>query len=433
MSPGGASLWRNADYVKFWSGETISQFGSQVTLLALPLTAVLTLDASPFEMGVLNAASYLPFLVLTLFVGVLIDRRRRRPLMVVSSLGRAAVLGTIPLLHAFDRLDMTYLVAAALVLGALTVLFEVTYQAYLPSLVTTDELVEGNGKLQLSASAAQVGGPALGGALVGLLTAPVTLVVDAVSFLLSAGSLLAIRTKERPPERDGTGRRPVMRDIREGLRFTFGNRWLRPCVLEAGTYNMFWLVMETAFLLYATRELHMTAGQIGLVLGGGAVGALLGSMAASRLSGRLGLGTTVSLSMLAGCAAPLIVPFTFGPEPVVFALLVVSFFIGGAGTTLANIHVVSLRQTLTPPAMLGRMNASYRFVAWGTVPVGSLLGGVLGGAIGLHPTLFVGAAGTFAAALWIVFSPIRSLREMPPAPGEEEQADEAEQAGKVLR
>ncbi|HST63618.1 MAG TPA: MFS transporter [Mycobacteriales bacterium] len=415
--PGRASLWRNPDYVKFWTGESVSQVGSQVTLLALPLAAVLTLDASPWQMGVLNAASYLPFLLLTLFVGVWVDRARRRPAMVASALGRSAVLFSIPLLSAAGLLGMGYLYAAAFVLGVLTVVFEVTWQAYLPTLVDRDELVEANSTLQVSTSAAQVAGPALAGWLVALLTAPVALLVDACSFLVSTATLAAIRRPEparEVPAADGTPKEPVLRSIRAGLRFTLGDARLRACVLEAGTYNLFWLVLETTFLLYATHRLGMSPTLIGVVLGGGAVGALLAATVAGRLSARLGIGNTVTLSMVVGCAAPLLVPLAGGPRPVEVGLLVLSFFVGGAGSTVANIQVVSLRQAITPDSMLGRMNASYRFVSWGTVPVGALLGGWLGSAAGLRAALVVGAIGVLASALWIVFSPIRSLRELPP-------------------
>jgi MFS family permease len=416
-SPARASLWRNPDYAKFWTGESVSQFGNQVTLLALPLAAVLTLQATAFEMGVLNAASYLPFLLLTLFVGVWVDRVRRRPVMVASAIGRSAVLLSIPLLSAAGLLGMGYLYAAAFVLGVLTVLFEVTWQAYLPALVARDELVEANSKLQVSTSAAQVGGPALAGWLVALLTAPVALLVDACSFLVSAATLVAIRKPEPARERPAAAAEPpepVLRSIGAGLRFTLGDARLRACVLEAGTYNLFWLVLETTFLLYATHQLGMSPTLIGLVLGGGAVGALLGSIVAGRISARIGIGNTVTLAMVVGCAAPLLVPLAGGSRPLVVGLLLLSFFVGGAGGTVANIQVVSLRQAITPDSMLGRMNASYRFVSWGTVPVGSLIGGWLGSTIGLRPTLTVGAIGVLASALWIVFSPIRSLRELPP-------------------
>jgi MFS family permease len=422
-------LWSNTDYVKFWSGESTSQLGNQVTLLALPLVGVITLHATPFQMGVLNAASYLPFLVLTLFVGVYVDRVRRRPVMVFSAIGRALVLLSIPILFWTDALNMGFLYLAALVLGVLTVLFEVTWQAYLPSLLAHEELVEGNSKLQVTTSAAQVGGPAVGGWMVGLLGAPVALLVDVVTFVVAAGTMLSIRHQEPAPKATGpdSSREPVLKSIRKGLKFTLGNRWLRPCVLEAGTYNMFWLVLETSFLLYAARELHLSVTLIGVVLGGGAVGALIGSTLAVRLADRLGVGPTVSLSMLMGCASPLLIPLAGGPRPALVGLLILSFFIGGAGTTIANIQVVSLRQAITPAAMRGRMNASYRFVSWGTVPVGALLGGWLGGVIGLRSTLLVGALGILASALWIVFSPIRTLRTIPevPEPYAPEQFDEA--------
>lgn len=407
-------LWGDADYVKFWSGESVSQVGSQVTLLALPLVGVLTLHATPFQMGVLNASSYLPFLVLTLFVGVYLDRVRRRPVMMASAVGRALVLVTIPVLHWAGLLRMEYLYPVALVLGVLTVLFEVAWQAYLPSLVSRDDLVEGNSKLQVSTSVAQVGGPALAGWLVAVLTAPVALLVDAASFVVSFAVLAAIRHRE--PDREPAAeqdREPVLRSIAVGLRFTMGNRWLRPCVLEAGTYNLFWLVLETAFLLRAARELGMSATLIGVVLGGGAVGALIGSTLAERTSERLGIGRTVSLAMVTGCAAPLLVPAAAGPRPLVVTVLFVSFFVGGAGTTVANIQVVSLRQAITPDAMLGRMNASYRFVSWGTVPLGALLGGWLGGTVGLRGTLLIGALGVLASVVWIIASPIRSLVDIP--------------------
>ncbi len=427
-SSGAASIWRNREFVKFWTGESVSQLGSQITLLALPLTAVITLNATPGEMGILNALSYLPFLALGLFVGAWIDRVRRRPVMISSALCRAVVLASVPLLHFLHVLTIGYLYAAGLLLGIFMVLFEVSYQAYLPSLVERDELVAGNSKLQVSASAAQVGGPALAGFLVRWLTAPAALLFDAVSFLASAVSLIAVRKREPPPEqaRPDSG---VWRDIGAGLRFTFGNASLRACVLEAGTYNMFWLVLETVFLLYANRHLGISAGVIGLVLGGGALGALAGALIAERLAARFGLGLVVSVAMTVGCAAPVMVPLASGPRWVIFTLFALAFFFGGAGTTVANIQVVSLRQAITPPAMLGRMNASYRFVAWGTVPLGSLLGGALGETVGLRPTLFVAAAGMFCAALWIVFSPIRRIREIPERPDGPGAAMPADDAG----
>ncbi|MEU6810472.1 MFS transporter [Streptomyces sp. NPDC046831] len=416
------SLWSNRDFTVFWAGDTVAQFGSQITLLAVPLTAAVTLHVDAKAMGVLNAASYLPFLVLTLFAGVWADRYRRRPVMLASTLCRAVLLSLIPLLFALDQLNLGYLVAVAIAVGVFTVLFEVTYQSYLPSLVDREDLMEGNSKLQVSASAAQVGGPALAGWLAGWLTPQDAILVSAIAFAVSAGGLVMVRKPEPAPDRPAE-HPAVRRQIAEGLRFTFGNRVLRACVLEAATYNMFWLVLETVFLLYATRNLGFSPGTVGLILGGGAVGSLAGSLVAKRISERLGLGNTVTLAMVLGCAAPVLVPLAGGPRAVALGLLLLSFLVGGAGTMVANIQVVSLRQTITPNAMLGRMNASYRFMSWGVVPLGALLGGWLGDSIGLRPALFVGAAGLFASALWIVFSPIRVMRELPAAADHEAAHD----------
>lgn len=407
----GTRLWRDADFLKFWSGDTIAQFGYQVTLLALPLTAVLTLHAGAVDMGLLNAASYLPYLLLSLFTGVWIDRVRRRPVMVVSALGRAAVLLVVVLLSVGHRLDFAYLYGAALLLGGFAVFFDVTYQAYLPSLIEKDDLMEGNSKLQGSTSAAQVGGPALGGWLVHLLTAPTALVANVGTFLVSAVSLLAVRKREVRPEPPAQ-RRPIRKDIAEGLSFAFGEPSLRACMLEAGTYNLFWMVMQTVFLLYAVGTLHLSPGTIGLVMGGGAVGSLVGAVVANKFTTRLGFGPSVTIAVLTGNAALILLPAAFGPSAAVIAFFLVGYFINGAGTTISNIQVLSLRLTMTPNEMLGRMNASYRFVATGTVPLGALLAGVLGTAIGLRTTLLVGAVGLIGSSMWLVLSPIRSVRQL---------------------
>jgi MFS family permease len=413
MSAGSRSLWRNADFLKLWGGETISQFGTQVTTLALPLAAILVLDASPGEMGLLNAATYLPFLALTLFAGVWVDRSRRLPVLIASNAGRLVVLSAVPLLAFAGMLRIEYLYLAALLIGVCTVLFDLAYQSYLPSLVEREQLVDGNSKLQVSVSAAQVGGPGLGGLLVQAFTAPVALLVDAASYLISMISLATIRRREPAPPKAAPGERHVWREIREGLRFTFGNPALRACALEAAVYNMAFLIMETIFLLYATRTLDLSPGLIGLILSGGAVGSLIGSLLPTRLGNRFGMGRTIAGSVVVATLAPVLVPLAAGPRPVMIGTLVASFFIGGASSIICSIHVVSLRQAITPDRMQGRMNASYKFLTWGIVPVGALLGGFLGETIGLRATLFV-AAGTFVvAALFILLSPVPGMRSLP--------------------
>jgi MFS family permease len=413
MSDSTRSVWRNGDFLKLWGGETVSQFGVQITTLALPLVAILVLDATPAQVGALNAATYLPFMVLTLFAGVWIDRRRRRPILILANAGRAVLIGVIPLLYLLSALTMPALYGVTFLVGVLTVLFELSYQSYVPSLVERDSLIEANSKLQLSASAAQIGGPGLGGLLVQVLGAPIALLANALTFMVSVFSLTTIKRQEpatEPPE--GSEAQRVWVDIKEGLAFTWSDARLRPCALEAATYNLFWMAFETAFLIYVARTLDLSAGLIGGIISCGAVGAFAGAGLAERTARRLGIGPTILYAMILGCAAPVLVPLASGSQPIVVAVLVLSFFLGGAGTTVANIHVVSMRQTITPHRLLGRMNASYRFLAWGVVPFGAGLGGGLATVIGLRPTLFVSAVGLIGAALWVLFSPVPRYRTL---------------------
>ncbi|MET8412875.1 MFS transporter [Streptomyces sp. NPDC005195] len=411
-------LWRDREFMKLWSGESVSQMGAQVTQLALPLTAVYQFDSSSTQLGVLNAASFAPFLGATLFIGVWVDRRRRLPLMIGSNIGRALLVGSVPLCAAFDVLNMWYLYAAALAIGVLTVLFDVSYQSYLPSLIERDQLVEGNSKLQATSSIAQIGGPGLAGLLVGWLTAPVALLANAFSYLVSVAGLLAIRRPEPAPavpER----RLSTTRSIGEGLRMVFDNATIRVIALQAGTYNFCWMSLQTVFVLYAARQLSMSPATIGLVLGAGAVGSLVGAMGAGRLKERLGLGRAVIAELVLCCAAPILVPLAPGGGLLSCAMFVAAFACCGIGSTMSTIHVVSLRQVITPDQFLGRVNAGCRFIAWGPLPLGALSGGFLGDVIGLRPTLYVTAFVFLLAPLWVIFSPVPRLRDFPePAPTE---------------
>lgn len=409
-------VWRNQDFLKLWAGETVSLFGSQVTTLALPLTAVQSFAATPAQMGILSAARFLPFLLLTLVAGVWVDVYRRRPILVGANLGRAFVLALVPLGAVMGWLRMWHLYAVAFGVGALTVLFDLAYQSYVPSLVEREELVEANSKLQTSASAAEVGGPALGGLLVEWLSAPVAVAADALSFLVSAVLLGAIGRPE--PRMDAPAQRvPLFRQIGEGLRITFSNPYLRSLAGEAATYNFFETAILALFTLYATRELGLSPAQLGTVMGTGAVGALLGALVAERAARVLGLGRAILASMALACVAPLLIPLVRGPLPVVIALLVAAFFVNGIGLAMSNVHVVSLRQAVTAPHLLGRMNASYRFFVYGAIPLGSLFGGLLGEHLGVRSALLVGAGGLCAALLWVVSSPVPRLRRLPEQAG----------------
>ena len=413
-APEPTPVWRQGDFLKLWGGETISLFGTQITVLALPLTAVLTLDAGAGELGLLNAARYAPFIAVILFAGVMVDRRRRHPILIQTNLGRAVLIALVPAAAFTGLLSMELLYVVGFLVGVLTVFFDTAYQSYLPSLVNRSQLTAGNSRLEASRSAAEVGGPGVGGLLVQLVTAPYALVVDALSFLVSAVTLSSIRTEEPQPSDDNEAPR-MWAAIRDGFRFTFSNRYLRPIAGEAATYNLFEQAIMTVFVIYAVRDLDLSAGLLGLIISVGAAGALVGAVLASYPERRFGLGRTIVGSMVVGCTVPVALPAIEGDPATTVPLFALTFFVWGLAIAVSNVHVVSLRQASTPDHLLGRMNASYRFFTYGAIPLGALLGGFLGEAIGLRATLLVSAVGLLLALLWITASAVPRLRELPEA------------------
>ncbi len=399
--------------MKLWAGHTISRFGSEISQLAIPLTAALVLNASPAQMGLLGAFEFAPFLLLSLFAGVWVDRLPRRPILIVSDFGRALLLGTIPLaaLYGVLRIEQLYLVG--ILSGALTVFFDVADQAYLPVLVKREHLVEGNSKLEMSRSVAQITGPGVAGALVQLLSAPVAVAADAASFVASMICLLFIRTPEPPPVPHASGPTSIWAELREGLAVVLGNPLLRSIAGCTGTANLFSNAMFAVYVLYVTRQLGIGPALLGLILAAAGPGALLGALVAGKVAMRFGLGATIIGSALVGAAANLLVPLASGPTVVLAGMLMLAQFIGGVSNPVYNINQVSLRQAITPDRVQGRMNASMRFLVWGTIPIGALVGGALGEAFGLWPTLLAMAAGSLLAPLWVAFSPVRALRTQP--------------------
>jgi MFS family permease len=405
-------LWRHPDFLKLWAGQTVSVFGDQVGLLALPLTAVLVLHATPAEMGLLGAAERAPFLLIGLVAGVWIDRQRRRPILMGADLGRALLVGSIPVVALLARLGMGYLYCVAFAVGILTVLFDVAYQSYLPVLVTRDQLVEGNSKLEVSNSVAQVAGPSVAGMLVQLLTPPLALIADALSFVVSVVSLGYIRTPE--PEPAHVSKQLGLREeLREGMATVLKSPLLRAIAACTATANLFSNAAFAVFVLYATRDLAIGPAALGLVLAATGPGGLLGALFASRVGRWLGLGPTIVGAVLVGGIGWWLVPLASGPPTVAALMLAAGFFVASLGGPLYNINQVSLRQAITPHRLLGRMNATMRFLVWGTMPIGSLLGGYLGTTIGLRPTLAITAVGSSLAFLWVFLSPVRQLRFAP--------------------
>ena len=406
-------LWRHGDFLKLWSAETISQFGTQVSNLAIPLVAVLVLDASTFEVAALGTILFLPFILFTLPAGVWVDRLPRRPILIIGDLGRAGLLATIPIAYLADVLTLEQLYVVSFLVGVCTVFFDVAYQSYLPSLVERNQIIDGNSKLEISRSAAQIGGPGLGGLLVEVFTAPYAVLVDALSFLGSGLFLLGIRSPEERPAGVGEHekRSSMWVELKEGLRFVLGDPNLRAQAGCTSTSNFFFSLGGAIYIVYFVRELELSPAAIGFVFSVGSLGSLVAAFTSSRISRRFGIGpTTIAVTLLQGPAA-LLIPLAPADAPLPF--LVAALLAFGFVVVVYNITQVSYRQAICPPRLQGRMNSVMRFLVWGTIPLGTLAGGALGTWIGLRETLVIAAVGGGASFLWILFSPQRHLRDMP--------------------
>jgi MFS family permease len=413
-------LWRHADFLKLWSAETISQVGSQITGLGLPFVAILTLEVSAFEVALLGVIEFAPFILVSLPAGVWVDRMRRRRILVVADIGRALLLVSIPLAYWLDILTIWQLYVVGFAVGVLTVFFDVAYQAYLPSLVDREQLVEGNAKLEISRSGAQIAGPSIAGPLVQILTAPVAILADALSFVASGLFLFGIRKKEELPEAKPEQKASMKSDLAEGLRYVLGHRYLRWIAASTATFNFWGSVMFAIFLVYLSRELGLSPAVIGLILSVGSVGYLAGAVVTGRISSRIGVGPTIVLGAAMGTAS-ILVPLAPADSPEAF--LIASQAIVSLGLPIYNVTQVSLRQAITPERLQGRMNSVMRFIVWGVIPLGTLAGGALASATSLKTAIWVGAIGTATAFLPVLLSPVRSLREVPELP-QEEVADE---------
>jgi MFS family permease len=412
-----AALWGHWDFMLLWGGQSISELGSGVTQLALPLTAVLVLKASAFQVGLLTAATYASFALIALPAGAIVDRIAKRRLLVVCDAARMLIIGSVPVAAAAGALTLGQLYVVALLAGVCTVFFDVAYQSYLPSLIPVEQLNEGNGKLGATQSFAQAAGPGLGGALVGLIGAARAMSADAFSYAVSVTSLLLIRSRADGPSahaaaaRDGHILSGLRTDIAEGLQFVVRHPILRKVVACTGTVN-FWSGASTAVTtIFLVRVLHLHPALIGLLYALGAIGGVLGGVFTGRFSRWIGSARIVWLSSLLFVLCSALRPLA---EP---GWRVVLFGVGGVGITfsvvLFNVAQLTYRQVITPPALLGRMNAAVRWIVWGTLPLGGLVGGALGTAIGIRPTLWCSVIGSAPAVALIVFSPLRSMRDFP--------------------
>lgn len=403
-------LLRAYDFRQLFVANTISQVGTQVSQLALPIVAVLVLHSTPFEMGLLVACRSLPYLLIGLPAGAWVDRMRRRRVLITGDLGRAVLLGTVPLTWALGHLVIVQLYLVALAVGCLSVFFDVAYQSYLPNLVSRDQLVEGNARLEAANTTSMVAGPAVAGLLIKAVSAPLAVLLDALSFLGSALFIGRIHKSEPAPERADD--RHLGREILEGLRFVLSNRLLRAIAMSTAWINLFGSMVDSMTALLWLRVLGLSSGIYGLILSLGAVGAVLGSFAARRVTQRLGQGRTIWL--IVALTRPFALLLVIVQPGGLLWLTVALWPITWAGAVIYNITQVSLRQGLTPDHMLGRMNASMRFMVWGTLPIGSLIGGLLGETLGVRETILIGTAGAVLGFIPALLSPLRNQRKAEP-------------------
>ena len=410
MRPQFTGLWQHNDFLKLWGAQTTSVFGTQLASLAYSLTAVLTLQATPFEIGLLNAIGAGSAALVGLFAGVLADRIRRRPLLIVADLGRAVLSATIPLAFVLGVLHIGQLYVLRFLFGALAILSEVAYMAFLPSLVGRDQLVEGNSKLSATESLASIAGPSLSGVLVQALTAPIAVLVDALSFIFSAAFTSLIRTAEpEPPPMDK--RQSVWAEIAEGLRVVFSNPVLRALSQSIAIHFLFILIILTIFVLYAVRELNVGPIWLGIILAALGPGSLCGALVAGRAAKLFGPGRTMIAATLLNALAAMLIPLASGSFVTTVSGLIAAHFLLAFGIQIHGINLMSLRQAITPHRLQGRMNASFRFINVFAMMIGALLSGVLAEMIGFRLTLAVGAGGMFLPFVRLLLSPVRNLNE----------------------
>jgi len=404
----------NQTFRRFFAAHSISLLGDQVTLIALPLTAVLVLDATAAEMGFLTAAGLFPYLLFSLHAGSWVDRRgERRRKMIAADVGRALIVASVPIAYAFEVLTIEQLFVTEFLVGSLAVVFSVSNPTLFISVVPREGYVEGQSLLNGTRAFSFVAGPTIGGLLVQAVTAPGALVLDACSYVFSALFLRSISPEEPPTEEAERGH------VVAGLRFVAGSSVMRSSLAATATVNFFNFVFWALFVLYVSRELDVPAGTLGLILGAGAVGGVIGSLVTGRISRRIGLGPAYVVGCVLFPLPLLLVPLASGPRWLVVLMLFLAEFWSGVGVMMLDISAGAIFAALIPDRLRSRVSGAYSFVNYGVRPLGALVGGALGSTIGLRPTLWIGAIGALAGVLWLLPSPIPRLRDLP----EPEDAD----------
>ena len=411
--------WRSRNFRWLWGSTALSTFGAEIGELALPLLAVLTLSAEPGEVAALRTAQFLPFVLATLPFGLLVDRVRRRPLLIGADAGRFLLVALLPLAVWLGLASIPALCVVVFLVGTLTVLSQVAAFAFIPHVVGADDLPDANARIAATEAAAEIGGRGIAGVAVQVLGAPVTMLANAVGYLASALALSRVRDDERRAARrpGGPGGRAALAEVKEGLRTALRNRYVRALLGEATTYNLFNEIFMIGLLLYAVRTLGLAPAALGAVFVAGGVGSFLGAWFGTRWTGRWGYGRVLTLTLAMGNTVPLLALLGGAAGSWAAALLGAVFFVVGLGVGVANSHAITVRQLATPDELLGRVNSAYRLISWGAIPVGASLGGVITAALGPASAVLVGGLGVAAATLWVVFSPVPRLNRVQDAAG----------------
>lgn len=402
-------LWKHPDFLKLWLGQAVSEFGSHISRDAIPVVAVITLAASPAQMGLLVTAASVPVLVLGLFAGAWVDRLRRRPIMIFTDLARLLLLLSIPLMALTDTLSMTVLYAVTALISTFSLFFNLAYRSILPSLISRTAIPEGNSKLATTDSLAEIGGPAVTGLLIQAVTAPFAILFDAATFLVSAVTVSLIRTPEPAPEHPDEN---LLAEMMEGISVITHHPVLWILAVGIGWQRFFGNFFATLYSLYVIRELGLSPSELGFLIGCGGIGALMGAALSRPLLQRFGMGTAMTGALLLGASINLLIPMAGGSPLMIFLMMAAAQIIGDAAMTVFQIHDMSLRQILVPDRLLGRANASMDFLAEGVSPMGALAAGVMATFIGTRLTIWVAVLGILASALWILFSPVRRLSSL---------------------
>jgi MFS family permease len=408
-----ASVFQNNDYLKLWMAYSISGFGSQFTIFALPLIATILLGSTPAQMGLLTSLGFLPNLLFSLFAGVWVDRFRRRPIIIAASLFNATALLAVPVLYFLDSLTITALIIVQFLVGTGTVFMTISANTYMPTLIKREQLIDGNSKIQLSTSVARIAGNGLGGSLVALLSAPVVIILDIATYLVSVIFLAAIQTKEEKRETKKE-ERDILKEMAEGMKAVFRSQIIRTILISSTWYNFFYSMFLPLFILYISSDLKLNPTYIGLIFAMGGVGALIGSTLAKPLSQKLGIGSLISkINILTGVSMVLMVLTTPFPIYIMLPLLLLAQILLSACATIYSINAVSLRTAVTPNHLLGRTNASLQAISFGVLALGPLIGGGIAELIGSEMMIILCGVGISLSAFVILLSPICSMKELP--------------------